>query len=281
MIFDFSSTMKIIKTILATIITVGIAGCAPSKEQQAADLIDKSIDALGSTDTIGALALLDSVHTHFPTCIDARRNADTIYWHIQLVRLYSQLPSISQTIATADSIIVAKTKDFKFVKDDRYQDIGSFEHRFLRTENNTSRCNFKPTVDEHGTPAISIHYTGDNAHHDKIKIRIDTITIYSASIADADITRFDSDGQYHEMIQIPANDVTDIFQQIATSSSSKVRVSLLGKPDFTFHLTSYQLNAIAETYTLQQALHTLYRYNDAELRTQQKIESLRRRLNIE
>lgn len=58
-----------------------------------------------------------------------------------------------------------------------------------------------------------------------------------------------------------------------------MKVTLYGD-GYSYYLTRSEKTAWAECHELQRALSALYRLNDVELRTQQRIEVLKRKLNV-
>ena len=97
-----------------------------------------------------ALTMLDSVAILFPKEIENRRIADTLRWEIQMKQCVTSIPMLDSVIEIAQYKLDSLVKFFKFYKDTLYQDIGTYEHRILTTERNTSRCYLKPSVDENG-----------------------------------------------------------------------------------------------------------------------------------
>lgn len=262
-----------------------LVACVAQKSPTATDFLDSAGLAAANGDTVTALALLDSVHSKYPTDVPSRRKADTIEWRITLSQLSNSLPSIASEIAFNDSVVNAMTPKFKFFKDERYEDVGHFEHRLLRTEQGVGRCYLKPTVDEHGNASLASYYVGGEAKHDGFRLEMDSVSVSCMDIPQENISRFDDEGTYHEIMQATAERSSELLEAIAAHSDSRIKVVLVKRSEsgvesdgYTYYLTASERKALAECHLLHRSLQGLYRLNDLELRTQQRIDVLNRRL---
>lgn len=258
--------------------TVLMTACSPSAHEQAMSYIGRAKAAMNEGDTAAAQLLADTVHAVFPKEIAARRCADTITWRIEYSRLLRLLPTMANQLRISDSLFNAVSPKFKFYKDEKYEDIGHFEHRLLVTEKGVGRCYLKPTVDEHGVVSVTSHYIGAKASHTGFSVSADDIGI--SADTDTDISSFDDEGTFHEIMTPSADRSLDIVRFVSENADNKVKVSLLGKPYF-YYLNASEKTAFRETFVLHQALNNIHKLNDSELRAQQKLEILKRKLSID
>ena len=148
-----------------------------------------------------ALTMLDSVAILFPKEIENRRIADTLRWEIQMKQCVTSIPMLDSVIEIAQYKLDSLVKFFKFYKDTLYQDIGTYEHRILTTERNTSRCYLKPSVDENGAVTITSFYYGARAHHNQLKVSVDSFFVETPVIPSENISDFQLDeSEYKEVI---------------------------------------------------------------------------------
>lgn len=257
-----------------TVCTV-LAACGPTEHDQAVKYAEKAREALEKGDTATALCLADTIHANFPKETAVRRMADTLVWHIEYDRLTQSLPTLSRQIKSADSVFTAISPKFKFYKDVKYEDTGHFEHRLLVTEKGVNRCYLKPEVDERGTVSVASHYIGAHAEHTGFAVVVGDYAISTGE--DLDISKFDDEETYHEIMTPSDEKSLDMMRFIAEHADERVRVILEGKP-YTYYLNTSEKQAFRESFILHKALDNLYKLNDSELRTQQKIEILKRKL---
>ena len=123
------------------LITISLfASCKPSNHELALAEIEKIKQLIAENKDSIALANIDSIHTHYRTDVAVRRMADTLRWDIEYRHAIIALPQIDSALNELQTRLPELTKPFRFIKNEEYQTIGAFEHRQLRTENNTSRC---------------------------------------------------------------------------------------------------------------------------------------------
>ena len=285
--------MRKVSVILCIVVGIIMSACTQKNAISSRDWLTKANDAILGGDTITALACLDSVHALFPKDIPARRIADTISWQIQLVQATHSLPLIEQEIAYNDSVMTALLPRFKFFKDERYEDIGHFEHRLMSTERGVNRCYLKPSIDEHGAATLSSFYYGNDQQHIGFRLEIDSMIVDSHEIQFENITKFDDAGEYHEILQLTPEQSTQFLQTLYTYRDSRIKVALYENSTaanadaaghrvrYTYYISNVERIALAESYQMHYALHTIFTLNDLQLRTQQKIELLNKRLSAQ
>lgn len=272
--------IKIGLSVCAGVCLMVLAGCRKSATELAMEYVDRATTAAANYDTVSALALIDSVHALFPKEVSVRRKADTLEWRMDYARLTNSLPEVARKIAYSDSVIEGLGAKFRFFKNEKYEDVGHFEHRLLRTEGGVARCYLKPSVDEHGVAALASYYVGQKAEHKGFWIETGDVVIGRVEPGAGDVSRFDDEGEYHEIMQAGDEQASELLRAVYEHRDERIKVVLEGGGGYTYYLTAGERAAIADSYVLHMAMRTLYEMNDLELRTQQRIEMLKRKLGL-
>ena len=212
--------------------------------------------------------------------VAVRRMADTLRWDIEYRHAIKTLPIIDSTLTELQTKLPELTKPFRFIKNEEYQNIGSFEHRQLRTENNTSRCYLKPSTDEHGKFTLTSYYIGTKDSHTTIRASVDSIFVETLVAPSSNISQFVDIDTYREIIVFDTPLLNGIDKFIANNSNNRIKISLLGDGQpYHYYLTPTERNILAQSYELSIALADLTRLTDQQLKLSQKIELLKMRLN--
>lgn len=263
------------------LITISLfASCKPSNHELALAEIEKIKQLIAENEDSIALINIDSIHIHYRTDVLVRRMADTLRWDIEYRHAVATLPTIDSTLAKLQEHIPQLIKPFRFIKNEEYQSIGSFEHYQLRTENNTSRCYLKPSINEQGAFTLTSYYIGPKAEHTYIRATIDSLSVETQIAPSSNISQFTDINQYKEIIIFDNNLHNNIHSFIAINSDKRIKITLLGdKQPYHYYLTPTERNIIAQSYELSIALTELNRLTDQQLKLSQKIELLKIRLN--
>lgn len=257
-----------------------MGSCKPSEHKLALAEIEKAKQFIANKQDSIALITLDSIHINFRTDVAVRRMADTLRWDIEYRHAIKTLPQVDSALTELQTRLPELTKPFRFIKNEEYQSIGSFEHRQLRTENNTSRCYLKPSVDEKGTFTITSYYIGTKAQHTVARITVDSLSMETLVAPSSNITQFVDLEEYREIIVFDKTLLNGIDKFIADNKDNRIKVSLLGDGQpYHYYLTPTERTLLAQTYELSIALSDFTQLSDQQLRLSQKIELLKIRLN--
>ncbi|MEE1090294.1 MAG: hypothetical protein UH103_02595 [Paludibacteraceae bacterium] len=257
-----------------------IVSCKPSAHELALAEIEKTKQFIAEKQDSAALACIDSIHINYRTDVAVRRMADTLRWDIEYRHAITTLPQIDSALEDLQARLPELTKPFRFIKNDEYQTIGAFEHRQLRTENNTSRCYLKPSIDEHGKFTLTSYYIGSKAQHTIVRATIDSLSIETLVAPSSNISQFVDVDEYKEIIIYDNELLNNIHSFIADNRDNRIKISLLGDGQpYHYYLTPTERNILAQSYELSIALTDLNRLTDQQLKLSQKIELLKMRLN--
>ncbi|MGM9814850.1 MAG: hypothetical protein ACI3ZX_01895 [Candidatus Aphodosoma sp.] len=225
-----------------------------------------------------AIEMLDSVSILFPKDIPNRRLADTLRWQIQMKQCITALPLLDSVIASAQYQLDSLVKYFRFFKDSLYQDIGTYEHRILTTERNTSRCYLKPSVDENGAVTITSFYYGARAHHNQLKVSVDSFFVETPVIPSENISDFQLDeSEYKEVIIVDSTYLNGIDEYIAANADRKIRITLKGDNPYVYYLNGTEKEIFYTTYQFANILSIYSKAINQKSKAIQKIEILKQR----
>ena len=225
-----------------------------------------------------ALTMLDSVAILFPKEIENRRIADTLRWEIQMKQCVTSIPMLDSVIEIAQYKLDSLVKFFKFYKDTLYQDIGTYEHRILTTERNTSRCYLKPSVDENGAVTITSFYYGARAHHNQLKVSVDSFFVETPVIPSENISDFQLDeSEYKEVIIVDSTYLNGIDEYIAANVDAKIRITLKGEKPYVYYLNQTEKDIFLTTYQFSNILSIYSKAISEKSKSIQKIEILKQR----
>lgn len=256
--------------------------CAKSDEELAAEYYAKADTAYNAGHENAALLFIDTIHSAFPKVISVRRMADTLTWRIELEQMERSLPYLDSLMSARQAQVPEATKNFTFVKDERYQDIGEFEHRTLRTENNTGRCYLKPHTNERGDFLLTSYYVGTQASHSIIKVSIGDVYKETLPAEPSDINSYTDLGQFHETIILPTEKLNGIPQFIAENSGEKIRITLEGEKggSYSYYLNKTEKAIFLDTYRLSALLSEINGLNSQYNKASKKASYLKSKLDI-
>ena len=257
-----------------------IVSCKPSAHEMALAEIEQSKQFFAKNQDSIALSIIDSIHIKYRTDVAVRRMADTLRWDIEYRHALITLPQVDSTLNELQARLPELTKQFRFIKNEEYQTIGAFEHRQLRTENNTSRCYLKPSIDEHGKFTLTSYYLGTKEQHTVVRATVDSLSVETQVAPSSNISQFIDIDEYKEIIIYDNELLNNIHSFIADNRDNRIKISLLGDGQpYHYYLTPTERNILAQSYELSIALTDLNRLTDQQLKLSQKIELLKMRLN--
>ena len=259
------------------IIFLLLTACGNSNKNAGYYIEQSKVAFAEGNDTL-ALELLDSVSVLFPKDIPNRRNADTLRWQIQMKQCVTSIPVLDSIIEVSQFKLDSFIKYFKFYKDTLYQDAGTYEHRILTTERNTNRCFLKPSVDENGAVTITSFYYGARAHHNQLKVSVDSFFVETPVIPSENISDFQLDeSEYKEVIIVDSTYLNGIDEYIAANADRKIRITLKGDNPYVYYLNGTEKEIFYTTYQFANILSIYSKAINQKSKAIQKIEILKQR----
>lgn len=245
---------KINSCIFTLLVLAVFTACDSRKEQEKqADIRLKHIEQLISQNTLNTAKIeIDSIHILFPKLIEKRKIAAA--FEDTIVRRES-----SRTLAYCDSILPKKQheldsiqRNFRFEKDESYQEFGNFVYKTQLTESNAGRIYIKSYVDENSDLYLISNYCGPKIEHSSIEVSVNDLLARTDTLATTNAANhsFNDGGTHWETLTYKNNAANGVAGFITQEASKRIKVSLHGKKSYVYYLTDSDKKAIAETYRL-------------------------------
>jgi len=245
---------KIFQITILCICNIIIFSCDSheKQEKQAAERI-KHVEQLISAKSYNAAKIeIDSIHFLFPRLIDKRRIASAL--EDTIVRLES-----TRTLTYCDSILPTKQheadsiqRNFRFEKNERYQEFGNYIYKTQQTENNTNRIYLKAYVDENTDFYLISNYCGGKIEHFCVEVSVNDLFAHTDTIdtSNASNHSFTDAGTHWEAVTFKNETDKGVSAFIAQYASMRIKVTLYGKKSYVYYLADSDKKAITETYHL-------------------------------
>lgn len=245
---------KIIENCLLIMLLALLVSCnSRQKLEKQADVRLKLIEKLISQDSFNAAKIeIDSVHFLFPRLVNKRRIAaalgDTI------ARRES-----SRNLAYCDSILPLKLheadsiqKNFRFEKNEKYQDFGDFVYKTQQTESNSNRTYLKTYVDENADFYLISNYCGGKIEQTSVEVSVNDLFEHTDTLSTSNSAyhSFNDEGSHWETLTFKNNEDKGLVAFIAQNSTARIKVTLHGKRSYVYYLADADKKAITETYHL-------------------------------
>ncbi len=230
--------------------------CGPKEltdEEKAQIHLEKS-DSLYLAEKFNAAKMqIDTINNIYIKQIAIRKKANTLLYNIDLIEH-------KKNLIYADSVIVLKkkeldsiAKEFRFEKEEKYQDIGNYIYKTQRTEYNPSGTYIKAYVDEKGFFYLSSHYCNEYPlKHNSARFTIGDVFAETEVVTEDGFNHsFVDDNKTYEKVIYQSNSNKDIGSLIQQNTGKRIVVSLQGnKRKHRLTLTTNEKKAISEAYNL-------------------------------
>jgi hypothetical protein len=207
---------------------------------------------------------------------------------IQLMR-YIELKENERTLAYTDSMLVIKRaeaeeleKDFDFVKDSVYDEIGNFIYKRLGIEKNIQRSYIRVGVNEYGEIYLaSVYYGAKNINHTGIKAEInDGISAQTEAIPydGGRNYRFTDDGAQTEVVTYMKGKDNGVLNFINMYSDQRIKITYTGDKPYIMVLDNLSKEAISKSIVLSTVLSDVTRLGQENKVALGKIEFLKNKI---
>jgi hypothetical protein len=274
---------NIIKITFTLILAIMLFSCDSRKVQEKqADKLLVNILLLIDKDSFNSAKIdIDSIHKLFPMLVEKRRIAaafkDTI------IRRES-----ARSIAFCDSILPTKIhemnsiqKNFRFEKNEKYQEIGNYVYKTQLTEINAYRTFLKTYVDENADIYLISNYCGEKIEHGSIEVSANDLFTHTDTILSSDPNYhcFVDDGLHFESLTFKNQADKGVVAFIANSTDKHIKVTLHGKKTYIYYLSDTDRKAIVETYHLWKVKKDVVQLQKEIRKASFKIEQINRNKN--
>lgn len=237
------------KILFLLVCTLLIVGCAPSDTERAQMLVQEAQALVDNGQWRQARIVMDSLHATYPREVAQRRVAKALgdsitYLEAQRTLAYadSMLPPL---LEQSDKVL----KQFKYEKDEQYEDKGRYVHRLLNTGSNTARNFLQAYVRDDRQTIVKSYYYGShqvNQQHVTLSAQGEELRFSGSNHA------FEVEG-WHEIMTLEDESALQLLNFISAHYSDRVRVHGAGiKPTHTwvYYLNDKEKEALSATYQL-------------------------------
>lgn len=246
--------MKKIIPLLIVFVLIVISSCNSREAQEKdADKRLKHIEQLIAENAFNAAKIeIDSVHSLYPRLVNMRRIAAA--FQDTIARRES-----SRTLAYCDSILPLKQheadsiqKNFRFEKDEKYQQFGTFVYKTQMTESNSTRNYLKTIVDENANMYLISNYCGGKIEHRSVEVSANDVYAHTDTLSTSNSAyhSFENDGSHWESLTFKNEADKGVVAFIAQNSTMRLKITLFGKKTAVYYLSDADKKAITETYHL-------------------------------
>lgn len=239
-------TKKLLYTFFLGLI---FTACQPSPEESANQLLSQAQNLVDNGSWRQAMIILDSIHTTYPRQVEQRRLAKAIADSITYLEAQSTL-AYTDTLLTpllkqADQLL----KQFRYEKNNKYEQYGRYVHKLLTTNSNSSRNFLQAYVrDDHET-IVKSYYFGNKAVYQK------TLVLQ----ADGEEQQFSGSNHsfqvegHHEIMTLENEQALALLNFISAHMQAKIRVEGKGEKHYNnwvYYLNDKEKEALSQTYQL-------------------------------
>ena len=230
--------------------------CESEKEKQQKDASVRlsRVESLINDNKLGDAKIeLDSIHVLYPRLVEERRYAKAL--EDTVVRIENQrnldyfksiLPEKKQQ---ADSI----AKNFRFEKNDTYQDVGQYVYKTLNIESNIDRIYLRAYINENAEFFLISNFVASyKLEHTRVKASIGDDYAQTGDVpADSPMNHtFSDNGMNYEMVTFKNEAAGNVPLFIAENPKQRIKITLEGKRTYNYYLNDFEKKALNETYNL-------------------------------
>ncbi len=253
-------TLSFSKLALGLLLLLSVSSCGSKKDTEADMLFQSAVEAYNNQDYAKAQALIDSLHHTYVTRVDLRRSADTIAWRMDLLNIKEQMPVTDSLLEVRCAEAEAMAKNFKYEKDEQYQDLGDYEHVRLATANNTSRNYLHAKTDEHGKFSFVAQYVGKLLNLRRVSVVFDKAQLETETVEESSCNVFTRDGVNCEMVLFDQETAGKLPAALADNYENNTKVTVIyhGDTDYSYTLSNGDVIAFIETYRFSLLLKEIH-----------------------
>lgn len=199
-----------------------------------------------------ALGSIDSLHRIYPRLVNKRRIAAA--YRDTIIRRQS-----SELLAFSDSLLPVKIrqidslqKNFRYEKDEKYQEYGNFVYKTQITEQNYNRNYLKCYVDDNADIYLISNVSGARLNHTRVKVSAGDLFAQTDTTqsSNGNFHNFSDGGTYWESLTFKNEFDGGIVAFIVQHRTEKIKVNLFSRKNVSYILNDQDKKAITATYEL-------------------------------
>ena len=237
--------------VFLSIAVLCLSSCARQKQERAAQAhVDAAVQMVEQHRYEAALLQIDSVHSLYPKQVAQRRQAKAlkdsiVYLQAQYTLRYAD-SLLQPLLPEADKLL----KEFRYEKNDAYEDHGNYVYRTLQTGWNTNRCFLQAYVsDDRKTLVKSYYYGAKNIHQASVLLKAGEQMASQQGVNHA----FEVEG-WHEILTIEGDQALEVLNFVSSHLAERIRVELYGETGSSakavYYIADSEKQALDRTYQL-------------------------------
>lgn len=253
----------------------------PTDEERAQTFLDVAQHFYELKNVEAAKIQLDSIHLLFPTLVDYRRQADTLGWKVELIEIERNLIYLDSILPLKLTEVTTLQKPFLFEKNEKYETIGTFVYKSLKTESNLGRCYLKPYTDEQGQMYIMSYYAGKPLNYSKLRVSVGDLFSETEFVDKSEQHHYTDLGNSYETVLFRPQVLGDVSDFITLHKDSPIKITLLGSSrDYSYMLSGFEKTIFVETYQFATVLADFSHLNALQRRMLIRRNLLNKKLNF-
>jgi len=245
------------KKVLLLLLVFFAVSCAENDKQKAEKVFAEAEKSFAQNNFEQAKILIDSIHKAFPRQVDFRRKCDTLSWKMTIAEIEIELPNLNLQIKN-DVLEAEKiAKNFKFIKDEKYQVVGDYEHISMNTAANAGRNYLKPITDEKGNFRFISTLVGRKLNHRALRANVGDLSAETQKAAETNCNSYNDFGVNYETALFTTETAKDFILFIMQNADNQIKITLLGDKDFSYNLTKKDANVFVETFNFSLLLKNI------------------------
>ncbi|MDR0829398.1 MAG: hypothetical protein LBN95_04700 [Prevotellaceae bacterium] len=264
--------MKKLLFILSIILFVS---CAESDRKQAEKLFFDAQNFYSENNFDAAKNAIDTLHARFPRQVEFRRKCDTLAWKITIDEIARELPQIDSTLVGELAEAEKIAKNFKFFKDDKYQQIGDYEHISMNTAANAGRNYLKPITDEYGNFRFVSTLVGQKINHRAVSATVGDLSAETQKAAENSINGYSDGITSYETVLFNTETAKNFILFLCDNIDNQVKITLLGDKNYSYNLSKKDLKIFVETFNFSLLLKNINENQQKKTALEQTFKALK------
>ena len=229
--------------------------CGENVEEQAQRYMDRANKAFQAENYSEAKQLIDSVKILFPNAFETRKQGIKLMLQVEEAEQLRTIEYESSMIDACNDRIEPMKKQFKFEKDEKYQDIGLYVVASQTPEKNIGVNYLRGQVDELGRLVIVSTYSSSSYMHHR-SVRVVCGDVYAESPESDDYYEFKDLGICYEKCNLKWGEDGGVAAFIAMNHNKSIQVILNGAngKTYKYNMRPADRDAIAALYELSTLL---------------------------
>ncbi|MBO7248312.1 MAG: hypothetical protein J6V02_08210 [Bacteroidaceae bacterium] len=270
--------MRKITLVLLTFLS--FIGCKDNVEELALRYIESARTAFESEKYSEAKQYIDSIKILYPNAFETRKQGIKLMLQVEEAEQLRTIAYETEMIAACNDRIEPLKKNFKFEKDEKYQDLGLYVLASQVPEKNVGVNYLRGQVDELGRLVLISTYSASSYLHHR-SVRVVCGDVYAESPVSDDYYEFKDLGICYEKCNMKAGEDGGVAAFIAMNRDKNIKVQLNGadgkKREYTMRPSDR--TAIASLYDLSVLMTELEDHKKIKEEAERRLQFTRSRIN--